>query len=288
MPTTEKVLDAELAGLDRLEVAQEQARPLPARAWSAIWPFLAAIGISLGFWQLLVWSGWKPEFLLPPPANVFGWLADEITEPIFWQAIGTTMRRAVTGYLLALVVGGLLGCLVAALRPLRTAFGALITGLQTMPSIAWFPAAILLFGADESSIMFVVVIGAAPSIANGIIAGIDTVPPVLVRAGRVLGARGVRLYRKVVLPAALPNAISGLKQGWAFAWRSLMAGELLVAIANRPSVGTRMQFARDFDKSGLYGWMLVILVIGIVVELVLFGRLERAVLRRRGLGAQAR
>ena len=106
-----------------------------------------------------------------------------------------------------------------------------------MPSIAWFPLAILLFKLSEQAIMFVVVLGAAPSIANGLIAGVDHIPPILLRAGRVLGARGVTAYRHVVLPASLPSFVGGLKQGWAFAWRSLMAGELLVIIAGKPSIG---------------------------------------------------
>ena len=113
-------------------------------------------------------------------------------------------------------------------RVLRAAVGSLITGLQTMPSIAWFPLAILLFKLTEAAIMFVVVLGAAPSIANGLISGVDHVPPIMLRAGRVLGAKGISAYRHVMLPAALPSFIAGLKQGWAFAWRSLMAGELLV------------------------------------------------------------
>ena len=177
----------------------------------------------------------------------------------------------------------MLGIAVARSRLLRSAVGSLITGLQTMPSIAWFPLAILLFGLTERAIMFVVVLGAAPSIANGLIAGVDHVPPLMVRAGRMIGAKGVNLYRHVVLPAALPTYVAGLKQGWAFAWRSLMAGELLVIVANRPSIGDQLQFAREFsDADGMLALMLVILVIGIVVDTV-FGRADMTIRRRRGL-----
>ena len=128
------------------------------------------------------------------------------------------------------MIGTVVGSLVARIPTLRAAFGSLITGLQTMPSIAWFPLAILIFQLSERAILFVVVLGAAPSIANGLITGADNVPPILLRAGRVLGARGLAAYRYVVLPASLPSFVGGLKQGWAFAWRSLMAGELLVVI----------------------------------------------------------
>jgi NitT/TauT family transport system permease protein len=164
------------------------------------------------------------------------------------------------------------------------ALGSLISGLQTMPSIAWFPLAILLFKLSESAILFVVVLGAAPAIANGVIAGVDQIPPLLLRAGRVLGARGFAHYRHVVFPAALPGFLAGLKSGWAFAWRSLMAGELLVIIANKPSIGSRLAFEREFaDSPGLMSVMLVILVIGIVVDGFGFSLLDRVVRRRRGL-----
>jgi NitT/TauT family transport system permease protein len=132
--------------------------------------------------------------------------------------------------------------------------------------------------------MFVVVLGAAPAIANGLIAGADTIPPILLRAGRVLGARGFAAYRHIVLPGSLPGFVGGLKQGWAFAWRSLMAGELIVIIADKQSIGSLLQINRNLnDAEGLLAMMIVILVIGILVDTLVFGRLERAVRRRWGL-----
>ena len=175
---------------------------------------------------------------------------------------------------------------MTASKRVRTAIGSLITGLQTMPSIAWFPLAILLFGLTESAITFVVVLGATPSIANGVIGGIDSVPPLLRRVGRSMGAGSVALYRDFVVPAAMPSVVSGLKQGWAFAWRSLLAGELLVIIPGTQTIGTRLQFARELsDAKGVIATMVVILVIGILVDTLVFSRLERRVLRHRGLGA---
>ena len=202
----------------------------------------------------------------------------------FWAALATTLRRAATGFALALAIGTVLGVLVSRSRLLRRAFGALITGLQSMPSIAWFPFAILLFGLSEGAILFVVVIGASPSIANGLINGIDHVPPLLLRAGRVLGARGLAALRHVVLPAALPGYLAGLKQGWAFSWRSLMAGELLVILSSRPALGSQLQFARELsDAPGLVALMLVVLLIGILVDGLVFAALEQRLRRRRGL-----
>ena len=201
----------------------------------------------------------------------------------FWSAVGTTVRRAAAGFGLAVLAGTAVGVAVSRSRPLRAAFGSLITGIQTMPSIAWFPLAILLFKLSEEAILFVVVLGAAPAIANGLITGVDYVPPLLLRAGRMLGARGLTLYRHVVLPASLPSYVAGLKQGWAFAWRSLMAGELLVVLANRPSLGVDLQLAREFvDAPRLIALMIVVLVVGILVDGA-FRTVDGAVRRRWGV-----
>jgi NitT/TauT family transport system permease protein len=211
-------------------------------------------------------------------------LWDNIASGLIPRAIGITMERAAIGYGLALLIGSAIGIAVARVAVLRAAVGSLITGLQTMPSVAWFPLAIVVFHLSETAILFVVVLGAAPAIANGLISGIDHVPPLLLRAGRVLGARGLRAYRHVILPAAFPSFLSGMKQGWAFAWRSLMAGELLVVIGGRGGLGFALDSARvSQDYSGLVAAMIVILVIGIVVDSLVFGVLERRVRRRWGL-----
>jgi len=280
---TEQKLAEEIAGLDALE-AHLGTRPSRGRqVWSTAWPKLAAVALALGIWQAVVWSGWKDDYVLPGPDKVLPALADLVGTGAFWRAVATTMRRAVTGYALALVIGSAIGLAVARVRLLRTAVGSLITGLQTMPSIAWFPLAILLFGLTERAIMFVVILGAAPSVANGLIAGVDHVPPLMIRAGRMIGARGVGLYRHVILPASLPTYVAGLKQGWAFAWRSLMAGELLAVVAKRPSIGVQLQFARDFSRADrMLALMIVILVIGLLVDTV-FGRVDLAIRRRWGL-----
>lgn len=279
---TDKLAE-EIAGLDALEAHLETHPSRARQIWSTVWPKLAAIALALAAWQAIVWSGWKDDYVLPGPDRVLPNLVDIVGTADFWTAVSITMRRAVAGYALALVIGSVIGLAVARVRLLRTAVGSLITGLQTMPSIAWFPLAILLFGLSEQAIMFVVVLGAAPSIANGLIAGVDHVPPLMLRAGRMIGAKGIGLYRHVVLPAALPTYVAGLKQGWAFAWRSLMAGELLVIVANRPSIGDQLQFARENARSDdMLGLMIVILVIGIMVDTV-FGRADITIRRRWGL-----
>ncbi|RCG30012.1 ABC transporter permease [Sphaerisporangium album] len=281
MTTTE--ISQSIAGLDALELSTRERRGLASRIWSRAWPMISAIVLVLAVWEVVVLSGWRPEYVLPGPITVLGELGDRLGDGEFYNAVFTTMRRAIVGFALAVLVGLVVGAAVSRVRPLRAAFGSLITGLQTMPSIAWFPLAILLFKLSESAILFVVVLGAAPSIANGLIAGVDYTPPILLRAGHILGLRRLALYRHVILPASLPSFLSGLKQGWAFAWRSLMAGELLVIIAHQTSIGEQLDNARELsDAPGLLATMIVILVIGIVVDMC-FGAADNALRRRWGL-----
>lgn len=275
--------DEDLAGLDALEREIGASGPRVRRAWSAVWPKLAALALALALWQLVVSSGWKKDYLLPGPGQVLPTLAELARTGDFWRAVLTTIRRAGSGYALALVVGTLLGAAVSQSRFLRRAVGSMISGLQSMPSITWFPLAIMLFSQSEGAILFVVVLGATPSIANGLIYGVDHIPPLLRRAGTVLGARGWTMMRSVILPAALPGYLAGMKQAWAFAWRSLMAGELLVIIGKSSSIGVRMDSARQFsDMPLLLAYMIVILLIGIVVDTA-FGSAERRLRSRRGL-----
>ena len=284
--TTESPGSTSVVVLDDSATVAERGRPTRGafvrRMWLALWPKVVAIAIGLAIWQLIVWSGWRPEYVLPAPATVFQRLGELIADGTVATALATTAERAAYGFTVALVIGVVVGGLVSSSRVIRSAVGSLITGLQTMPSIAWFPLAILLFGLSEGAITFVVVLGAAPSIANGLITGVDHVPPVLLRAGRMMGATGFAKFRHVVLPASMPSFVGGLKQGWAFAWRSLMAGELIVVLG--ASVGFLLQQYRNLaDAAGLIAMMIVILIIGIVVDAVLFGSLDRAVRRRHGL-----
>lgn len=226
--------------------------------------------------------------MLPGPRPVFSLLAKDLANGKLLRATSITVQRAGIGFAVSLVVGLAVGIVVSSNTYLRRAVGALITGLQTMPSIAWFPLAIVLFQLSEEAIFAVVLLGAAPAIANGIITGIDHIPPLLLSAGRVLGARGVAAYRHIVVPAALPGFVGGLKQGWAFAWRSLMAGELLVIFADKPSLGVQLQMARETsDAEGLLAAMIVILAVGIIVDVFVFRRLDRAVRTRWGLRGSA-
>ncbi len=290
MPDTDvRDRDRQVHGLDALELQPERGTNevgLGDRAralWSATWPKLVAVVLVLAAWQAVVWSGWRTEFVFPGPDKVLPTLFAEVTTPEFWVAVQVTMRRALTGFALALAVGVVIGLAVSQFKPLRAAIGSLITGLQTMPSIVWFPFAMLLYGISESAIMFVIVLGAAPSIAGGLVSGIDYVPPTLLRAGQVMGLRGAQRYTLLIVPAALPMFVTGLKQGWAFAWRSLMAGELLVIINQQNSIGWALSQARQLnDADRLLSYIIIVLVVGIVID-VFFNWADRALRRRWGI-----
>jgi len=275
--------EEKLAWLESLEAPQDQrGRRLGSRAWGGTWPVVLAVVIVLAVWQLVHLSGWKKD-IFPGPGATLANLWDQLQTGLLWHAIGTTVERAVIGFGLAVLIGVVIGALVSRIRPLRAAVGSLITGLQTMPSIAWFPFAIILFGISTTAILFVIILGAAPSIANGLIAGVDYTPPLLLKAGKMMGLRRFSLWRYLILPASLPAFVAGLKQGWAFAWRSLMAGELLVIIANQPSLGVLLSTDQDqSDMTSATAIIIVILILGIIVD-QLFGVADRGIRRRWGL-----
>jgi NitT/TauT family transport system permease protein len=272
-----------LAGLDSLEAVPVRKHPWSAQSiWASLWPKLLAIALVVGVWELIHLSGWK-KYVLPGPGAVFANLWDQMLHAELWQAIDITMRRAVIGFALSVIIGALIGALASRIKPLRAAIGSMITALQTMPSIAWFPFAIILFGATTSAIVFVIVLGSAPSVANGLMTGVDYIPPLLLRAGKTMGLRRVSLYRHLILPASLPAFVAGLKQAWAFAWRSLMAGELLVIIVGQPSIGALLNAFQDqADMTSAIAIMIVILVLGLVVDAI-FTKADSTIRRRRGM-----
>jgi len=282
---TELAAKLKPAPAEQLELAPESI--LSRRIWSGVWPKLAAVALALAAWQVIVWSGWKPDYVLPGPLPVFQRLGEDLMNLDFELGIAVTLRRALLGYAIAVAVGSAVGVAIARVGLLRKAIGSAILGLQSMPSIAWFPLAILLLGLNETAIFFVVILGAAPAIAGGLLNGVDHVQPLLIRVGRVMGARGLTLYRHVVLPAAMPSFVGGLRQGWAFAWRSLMAGEIIGIVGHQLSIGQQIQFARDFaDTEQLLALLVVIFVIGVGVDGV-FSAFDRAIRRRWGLGGEA-
>lgn len=276
------------AGLDALQASYVPEAGGLRGAVRASVPPLLAVGLALTVWQGLVWAEVKPVYLLPGPLDVWRAFVDAWSRGDAQKAFSTSLERGVLGFVVAVVVGTPLGVVVARVRPVRTAIGPLVTGLQVLPSVAWVPAGIIWFGLSDATVYFVILMGAVPSIVNGLVAGVDQVPPLYRRVGRVLGAGRLAMVRHVILPAALPGYLAGLKQGWAFSWRSLMAAEI-IAVGGQIGfgLGALLQQGRELsDMSVVVLAILLILMVGIAVELLVFAPVERRVLRGRGLHAE--
>lgn len=274
------------AGLDALDVpVQAAARNRWRRLVSALGPPLVALGLAISSWQALWASAIWPEYQLPAPATVWQVIWDQVTTGDAGEILWTSVHRAVLGFAAAVLIATPLGLLVARVRVVRAAIGPLLSGLQSLPSVAWVPAAVLWFGLTDAAMYTVVLLGSVPSIANGLVAGIQQVPPILPRVGQVLGAGRLASARHILLPAALPGYLAGLKQGWAFSWRSLMAAEL---IATSPQLGfglgALLGSGRSLsDMPIVMAAIFLILLVGVGVELLVFRPLERSVLAARGL-----
>lgn len=259
--------------------------PQTTRNWS--WTKVARqVGfyvILLALWQLLATSNLWPDYLLPSPLEVAGKLASGFGDGSFFIAILTSLRRLAIGYAISLIFGVILGLLIGRNRYIEETLGSLVLGLQALPSVCWIPIALLWLGLSEQAMTFVVVMGALFSITLGVDAGVKNTPPMYLKAARNMGARGFALSTQVILPAALPAIITGLKQGWSFAWRSLMAAELLYQTL---SLGTLLENGRDLnDTAQVLAIMVIIIVVGTLIDLLIFTPLERSVRNRWGFAS---
>lgn len=273
------------AGLDRLQSDDVQRVPRGREFFAKAVPPIALLLVLLGVWQLYITIANPRPDKAPSPAAVFGAFSEAWESGRLQESVATSLERGIIGFLIAIAVGTTLGMLLAEWKLLRRAAGPLISGLTVLPSVAWVPAAIIWFGLSDATAYFVILMGAIPSIVNGLLSGIDQVPPQLRRVGIVLGASRWQLATTVTLPAALPGYFAGLKQGWAFSWRSLMAAEIITSGGSIGfGLGTMLNQSRELaDLAGVLATILLILAIGIIIELALFGPLERRMLRNRGL-----
>lgn len=238
----------------------------------------------LSFWQVLIQLRIWPEYVFPSPRQVFSTLASSIADSSMLIGVATSMRRLLIGYSLSLLLGGSLGILIYRFRWIEETLGGLVLGLQTLPSVCWLPLSLLWFGLNEQAMIFVVLMGALFSVTMAVVTGLKSVPPIYLRAGTNMGAQKARLLLHVMLPAALPSVVGGLKQGWSFAWRSLMAAELLFVTLG---LGQLLMMGRELnDMAQVIAVMLVITLISIVVDKAVFGVVENNIRRRWGLAAR--
>lgn len=220
--------------------------------------------------------------MFPSPFNVAQTLIHGFQDGSFIIALKASFQRLLIGYGLAIGIGVFLGMSIAKSKVINDTIGMLVIGLQSVPSIVWLPLALLWFGMSETAIIFIVTLGGTWTMTTNTATGIRNVQPVLTRAARTMGASGWQLFVKVTLPASVPYLITGMRLAWAFAWRALMAGEL---IGSGSGLGQMLTFGRDVGNMSLVlSIMVIIAVIGMILDNLVFQRIERNVLTRWGLG----
>jgi NitT/TauT family transport system permease protein len=240
--------------------------------------FYAAL---FGIWTLLAELKIWPPYLFPTPWGVAQALYSGFQDHTFVIAIAVSLRRVLIGYAISVVLGMLLGLGVGSSKFLEETMGGLLVSLQSLPSICWWPLALLWFGLSQNAILFVVVMGSLLSVTLAMEDGRKQMPRIYGMAGRNLGASGFQLFWYVLLPASLPFIISGLKQGWAFAWRSLITAEMLYLSLG---LGQVLMMGRDLnDMSAVIAVMILIIAIGYVVDGLVFKSMESRLQRRWGL-----
>jgi len=247
-----------------------------------VFPYLLAIAIFTGL--LLLWEYVFASRFFPPPSEIWIYLKGAAQRGELLDATLVTMRRLLTGYIIGIVVGIPLGMLTARFKTAHLTIGVIALGLQTLPSVCWAPLSLSWFGLSESAMLFIVIMGTVWAVILATDHGIRQIPPLYKEAAETMGSRGLHLWFKVLIPASLPHIVSGTKQGWAFAWRSLMAAEIYVALTDAVGLGYVLHHGRELgDRSQVFGIMFVIIVIGFAADKLLFSPWETFLRRRWGL-----
>jgi NitT/TauT family transport system permease protein len=241
----------------------------------------ALIGFAvLGFWQTAADLRWVSPVLLPAPLDIGAFLLEALCDGTLLQALGVTLSRLLIGYGAGLILGIVLGLLFYADALARATLGVLALGLQTLPSICWAPLSLLWFGQSEQAMYFVVIMGSTWAVALAVDNALKSVPRQYIQAARVMGSKGAHTWYTVMLPAALPQLVSGAKLGWAFSWRSLMAAEIYVTIITRPGLGQLLHFGRELNAMDqAVGVMITIVLTGFLVDRAVFQPIEQHLAR---------
>lgn len=240
----------------------------------AIWQIAYVIGVD-------VLHMWK-SYAMPSPAAVFEKAVMVLQRPAIYEAVFFSLQRAFTGFVISVLIGSLLGFLMTKFNYLKENLKPIILGLQTLPSICWVSFAILWYGLDSQAVIFVIVISASFSMAMSAYNSLMNVNPLYVKAAKTMGASEWQLYSKVLIPACMPEVILGLRQTWAFSWRALMSAEMMISMIG---LGQTLDSARSIrnDVNEVIVIMLVIILIGTIIDSVVFQIMENRILKRRGL-----
>jgi NitT/TauT family transport system permease protein len=238
----------------------------------------------VALWEYGSRAAWWDAKIIPSPSAIGAYFLKGLHNGELLTACLVTMRRLLIGYFIGIIAGIPLGLLTARFQFASDTLGVLALGLQTLPSVCWVPLAIIWFHASETAMLFIVVMGTLWAVMLATDHGIRQIPPIYRRAASTMGSSGMHLLRNVLLPASLPHIVSGTKQGWAFAWRSLMGAELFVSIPTGLGLGTIMDMGRmSNDYAAVAAIMLVILIIGFVADKAIFSPWERFLRKRWGL-----
>jgi len=246
-----------------------------------IWKKIVFYVILVAIWQVVAESNIWPNEIFPSPLEVAEDLAYSAVDGSLFYGIGTSMLRLIVGLAIAISGGIVLGIFMARIETINQTVGSLVLGLQSIPSIAWVPLALIWFGISDAGIIFVTAIGAIFAVTINTYTGVKNIDPHYVEAARNMGAKGSQLVTHVLIPAAFPYMISGFKQGWAFAWRGVIGAEILFSFLG---LGFLLNVGRQtIDVSQVIAVMVVIMTIGIIVDGVVFKRVENKVMSRWGL-----
>ena len=241
-------------------------------------PPLLGVAVLLVVWALL--AAVTTTSAIPSPADTWAALRRWMTDGFILEATLKTLIRLAFSFVVALVIGTALGLVLSSFELARRSIRPLVVALQIVPFVAWVPLAVIWFGVTERAVVFVAIAGSFPAVTLATLQGIRQVPPLFVRAGRTLGARGWELQRSIVFPAALPAYMVGVQQAWGFAWKALLAGELIVPASGN---GLGHLLSETIDVAAILAIVAVIAVIGVAVEYLIVGAIDRRIRARRGL-----
>jgi len=246
---------------------------------------LVFFAILIGAWEIVARSGDVSQVMFPPPSNVAIYIWQALSDGTLETAMLVTVKRLLLGYGVGLLFGIPLGLFTAKFRIFRDTIGVLALGMQALPSVCWVPLALGWFGQTEAAMLFVVVMGTLWSVIIATSDGVRSMPPIYLRAAKTMGSHGLHTWIKVILPASLPYLVGGMKQGWAFAWRSLMAAEIFVTILTGFGLGQLLQYGRELlAMDQVVAVMIILILIGLLADKLLFAPWERFLHRRWGTG----
>ncbi len=248
--------------------------------------FILFLIILLAGWQIFYFLGvdvfeLAKAYSVPSPIGVGKRFIQLLSGGNLVKAVLYSLGRGLGGYAIAVGIGTVFGLCIKRFPFLKTTLKPLILGVQTLPSICWVPFSILWFGLSTKAIIFVVVMGSAFSICISVDNSINNVLPIYKKAALTMGANKRQLYTLVIFPAALPEIVAGLKQGWAFAWRALMSGEVMTTSVGLGQTLIMGRDLADIDQVALV--MVIIVMMGILVEKCIFSKAERKMQKNRGL-----